>query len=206
VAAAVQLPAAVKVDTSQPIERFVAFRVTTNKYICTTPSNSLGLATGNIDSKEEFTVIDFTRGNLQDGDEVRIRYTPHSAKEADPARSTYWMVNSVGVRRGHDGDIFKLKRVGTMFALVTPTGKFVALPTNSIGLGVSDNQDGALLVEIIDANSGASVIKAPDLPAPGSTAPAAPASTPSSTPDQTKTPPPPPSPAPPPATDKPASQ
>jgi hypothetical protein len=198
-AAAVQLPAAVKVDTAVPIEMVVAFRVAANKYISTSPSNSLHLAIGKIGSKQRFTIIDITGGNLQDGDEVRVRYTPGSAKGADTPKPSYWLESSAGIRRGHDGDVFKLKRVDTRFALVTPTGKFVAAPTSENALGVSAKQDGALLVEIIDVKSGASVIQPPAQPAAAPTTAAPP-----STPEKTETAP--PAPAPPPATDKPATQ
>jgi hypothetical protein len=187
VAAAVQLPAAVKVDTAEPIETLVAFRVAANKYIGTSPSNSLELAVGKIGSKQRFTIIDLTGGNLQDGDEIRIRYTPHNGKPS------YWLENTAGVRRGRDGDVFKLKRVDTKFVLVTPTGKFVAPPVDTHALGVSAKQDGALVMEIIDVSSGTSVVKPPDQPASGSTAPAAPtapAPTPPSTSENTEAAPP----------------
>lgn len=193
----VPLPAAVNVDTAEPTETVVALRVAANKYISTSPSNSLDLASGKIGSKQTFTIIDITGGNLQDGDGVRIRYTPHVKQGV--AKPSYWVENSAGVRRGRDGDVFKLKRVDTKFALVTPTGKFVAPPTSMNALGVSAKQDGALLVEIIDVKSGASVIKPPDQPAAAPTT-----ATPPSTPAKIETAP--PAPAPPPATDKPATQ
>jgi len=197
-ASAVRLPAAVNVNTAEPIETVVTFRVAANKYISTTPSNSLSLVGGKISSKETFTIIDITGGNLQDGDGVRVRYTPH-AKPGEVAKPSYWVENSAGVRRGRDGDVFKLKRVDAKFALVTPTGKFVAPPTSPIALGVSAKQDDALLVEIIDVKSGASVIKPPDQPAAAPTT-----ATPPSTPEKTDTVS--PMPASPPATDKPATQ
>jgi hypothetical protein len=189
-----QLPAAVKVNTAEPIETLVAFRVAENSHIGTSPSNSLEIATGKINSKQQFTVIDLSGGNFQDGDEFQIRYTPHNGKPS------YWLESAVGVRRGHDGDVFKLKRVDTKFALVTPTGKFVAAPTTKKGLGVSATLDGALLMEIIDLRTGASVIQPADQPAPPSTAPAP---TPPSTTEKSETAP--PAPAPPPATNKPVT-
>ncbi len=195
---AVRLPAAVKVDTAEPIETVVAFRVAANKYIGTSPSNSLELAVGKIGFKQTFTIIDITGGNLQDGDEVRVRYTPHTGKPS------YWLEGSAGVRRGHDGDVFKLKRVDTKFALVTPTGRFVAPPTSEHALGVSAKQDGALLMEIIDVKSKASVIEPPDQPAAAPTALTPPGPAAPSTPQKIESVP--PAPAPTPATDKPDTQ
>jgi hypothetical protein len=189
VTSAGQLSAAVKVATAEPIETLVAFRVAANSYLGTSPSNSLEIATGKIGSKQRFTVIDLSGGNFQDGDEVRIRYTPHNGNPS------YWLESSVGVRRGRDGDVFKLKRVDARFALVTPTGRFVAAPTTKKGLGVSATLDGALLVEIIDTGSNASVSQP---------AAASPAPTPPPTPEKTEAAP--PAPAPPPSTDKPAAQ
>jgi hypothetical protein len=198
VAAAGRLPAAVNVNTAEPIETAVAFRIAANKYISTNPSNSLGLVGGKIGSKQTFTIIDITGGNLQDGDEVRVRYTPHS-KSGAVTNPSYWVENSAGVRRGRDGDVFKLKRVDAKFALVTPTGKFVAAPISENALGVSAKQDGALLVEIIDVKSGVSVIKPTNQPGAASTN-----ATPPSTTEKTETAP--PAPAPTPGTDKPATQ
>jgi hypothetical protein len=164
-AGAVQLWAGVKVDTAQPVEMAVAFQVAPNKHISTGPSNSLAIVLGKLGSKKIFTIIDISGGQLKDGDEVRIRYTPHASKGAsggEPPKPNYWLENSAGVRRGHDGDVFKLKRVDTKFALVTPTGKFVAPPTNEVALGVSAKQEEALLVDIIDVKTGTSFVKPPD--------------------------------------------
>ncbi len=192
--ATVPLRAGVKVNTAEPIETMVAFRVTGNNYITAVPGNYLTLTNGKLGNKQKFTIIDITGGDLQDGDEVRVRYAPHGGKDADTTKSTYWLENSDGVGRGKDGDVFKLKRVDTKFALVTPTGKFVAPPKNDTALGVSAKQDGALLMEILDAKTGASVIP----PAADSTA-----STSPSTSDKTETNSPAAAPAP--STDKPAT-
>lgn len=198
VAVAVQSPAAVKVNTAEPIETLVAFRVATNSYLGTSPSNSLEIAAGKIGSKQRFTVIDLSGGNFQDGDEVRIRYTPHNGSPS------YWLESTVGVRRGRDGDVFKLKRVDAKFALVTPTGRFVAAPTTRKGLGMSATLDGALLVEIIDMGSSASVVQSPDRPAaPTVSTPPAP-TPPPSIPEKAETAPPAAPPAP--AADKPSTQ
>jgi len=200
-----QLRAGVKVETAQPVEMTVAFQVGSNKYITTAPSNSLAIVAGKLGSRKIFSIIDISGGALKDGDEVRIRYTPHSSKSesgAEPPRPNYWLENSAGVRRGHDGDVFKLKRVDARFAFVTPTGKFVAAPTNEVALGVSAKQEGALLVDIVDAKTGASVIKAPDQGAQS----AASATTATGQPEGTSSPPPAAASAPAPSADKPAAQ
>src|SRR5580658_7670856 len=137
-----RVTAGVKVETAQPIEMMVAFRVGANKYICTSPSNALQVAMGKIGSKQTFTIVDVTGHNLQDGDEVRVCYTPHP-KSGETAKPSYWVENNAGVKRGHNGDVFKLKRVDTKFALVTPTGRFMAPPTSESALGVSAKQDDA---------------------------------------------------------------
>ena len=202
---AAQLRAAFKVETAQPVEITVAFQVAPNMYISTAPSNSLAIAAGKPGSKKIFSIIDISGGDLKDGDEVRIRYTPHSSKSesgAEPPRPNYWLENSAGIRRGHDGDVFKLKRVDTKFAFVTPTGGFVAAPTNQVALGVSAKQEGALLVDIIDATTGASVIKVPDQSAQSGGS----AATATGQPEGTSSPPPAAAPSPAPSPDKPAAQ
>ena len=202
---AFQLRAGVKVNTTQPVEMTVAFQVGPNKYITTAPSNSLAIVSGKLGSRKVFSIIDISGGDLKDGDDVRIRYTPHSSKSesgAEPPRPNYWLENSAGVRRGHDGDVFKLKRVDTKFAFVTPTGKFVAAPTNEVALGVSAKQEGALLVDIIDVKTGASVIKAPDQGGQSGGS----AATATGQPEGTSSPPPSAASAPAPSPDKPAAQ
>jgi hypothetical protein len=204
-AGAAQLRAGVKVETAQPVEMTVAFQVDPNKYITTASSGSLAVVTGRLGSKGIFSIIDISGGDLKDGDEVRISYTPHARKgesEAAPPRANYWLENNAGIRRGRDGDVFKLKRVDTKFAFVTPTGKFVAAPTNEVTLGVSTKQEGALLVDIIDVKTRASVIKAPDQGAQSGGS----AATVTGQPQGTSSPPPAATSAPAPSSDKPAAQ
>ena len=195
--AAVQVPAAVKVQPAEPVEtdetkvetkaapagpgeRLVAFRTTANSYITADPSNALDLAGVKIGSKQTFTLVDITGGELADGHEVKIRYTPHTGKPS------YWVENKLGIRRGHDGDVFKIKRVGTKVALITATGRFVAPPTVANALGISDKQEGALLVEILDSRTKAPILKLADQPAPVPSATAPPASTPPSVPEKSE--------------------
>lgn len=167
--AVARLPAAVKVDTAQPMETVVAFRVPPNQYqfVTTAESNGLELAISRIGSKQVFTMIDLSGTAPKDGDEVRIRYVPRSGKTGtggDITKASYWLENSTGVKRGRDGDVFKLKQVDTKFALLTASGKFVAPPTNeyAIVLGVATNQGGALLVDLIDVKTGSSIGKPAD--------------------------------------------
>lgn len=96
---------------------------------------------------------------MADGHEVRIRYTPRTGKPS------YWVENKLGIRRGHSSDVFKIKRVGTKIALMTATGKFVAQPITTTALGVTDKPEGALLFDLLDTSTRASV-KSADQPAP----------------------------------------
>jgi len=118
-----------------------------------------------IGSKAIFTIVDITGGALTDGHEVRIRYTPNSNGTPDPSKSSYWREVKEGVKRGHDGDVFKIKRVDTKSALQTVSGNFVAGPIDGGLLGLTNKQDAAMLVEFVDLSSvkpGAKIPK--DLP------------------------------------------
>ena len=161
-----EVPAESKVETAGPGERLVAFRTVANRFITASPSNALDLTGVKLGARQTFALIDITGGELADGHEVRIRYTPRTGKPS------YWLENKLGIRRGHTGDVFKIRRVGTKVALVTATGKYVAPPTTATALGVADKQEGALLVEILDSATKVSVLKVADQPA--STPPPAP--------------------------------
>ena len=145
-----------KVQPAGPGERLVAFRTIANNFITADPSNALDLAGVKIGSKQTFTLVDITGGELADGHEVKIRYTPHTGKPS------YWLETKGVIRRGHDGDVFKIKRVDTKIALVAPSGRFVAPPTVANALGLSDKLEGALLVEILDPARKVSILKATD--------------------------------------------
>jgi|HubBroStandDraft_6_1064221.scaffolds.fasta_scaffold399836_1 hypothetical protein len=172
-----QVRAAVKVESEEPAEsnaetpgpaeskavpgeRSVAFRTIANTFITASPSNALDLTGVKLGGRQTFTLVDVTGGELADGHEVRIRYTPRSGKPS------YWVENKLGIRRGHSSDVFKIKRVGAKVALVTATGKFVAPPTVANALGVTDRPEGALLFDILDTSTKVSILKPADQPAP----------------------------------------
>lgn len=164
----VEEPADSKVAPAGPGERLVAFRTIGNRFITMGPTNALDLSGVKLGGRETFTLIDVTGGELADGHEVRIRYTARNGK------NTYWLENRLGIRRGPNGDVFKIKRVGGKVALVTATGKFVAPPVIATALGVADKQEGALLVDILDVGTRAPISKPADQPAaPASTPPPA---------------------------------
>ena len=126
-----------------------------------------------IGSKQTFTLVDINGGELVDGDEVKIRDTPH-VSPPDPSKFSYWREAKEGIKRSHDGDSFKSKRVETKCVFVAPSGKFVASPSVAGLLGLSDKQEGALVVELIDSKSG-STISIGSKPGSAEQQPAAPA-------------------------------
>lgn len=146
-----QLRAGVKVNTAEPKEKTVAFRVG-EKYVTASTSNSLDVSAIKIGSKQTFTLVDITGGEFADGDEVRIRYTPHSSG-GGPPKPSYWLEAKQGVRRGRDGDVFKIKLVETKYAFQMPTGKYIAAPTEPGALSMTDKVENALLMELVDPSS-----------------------------------------------------
>jgi hypothetical protein len=159
------LHAGVNVSTNEPTENAVAFRVLDSKYIGTAPSNSLDCTAMKIGGKQRFTIVDLNGGQLADGHEVRIQYVPTSDGKPDPDKASYWREVKEGVKRGHDGDVFKIKRVSTKCTLQTVSGKFVAAPVEGGLLGVTNAPEAAMLVELVDLSSvklGAKIPK--DLP------------------------------------------
>jgi hypothetical protein len=152
-------PPAAQPSSPQGTEKTVALRVAEKKYVTASPGNALDLTGAKIGSKQTFTLIDVNGGALEDGDAVRIRYTPNTAGVPDVSKSSYWRETKEGIKRGREGDLFKVKRVDTKYAFLTPGGKFVGAPAQEGVLGVTDKQADALLVELQDVARGASAAK-----------------------------------------------
>jgi hypothetical protein len=154
------LLAGVSVDTNQPAQKVVAFRVLTNKFITTQSPSLLDCTGDHIGSKQKFMIIDMNGGPLTDGHQIRIRYTPSNS-----TKSSYWREVKEGVKRGSDGDPFKIHRVDTKCALETVSGNFVSVPTTNGLLSVTNKLEDAMLIELVDLSSLASGAKMPhDLP------------------------------------------
>jgi hypothetical protein len=154
------LHAGVSVNTNQPTEKLVAFRVLTNKYITTQLGGFLDCSGMKIGSKQKFTLIDISGGALTDGHEVRIRYTPNLNGRPDPSKTSYWREVEDGIKRGPDGDAFKIRRVDSKCALETVSGSFVARPLTNRWLSITNKLDGAMLLELVDLSS----VSGPNIP------------------------------------------
>jgi len=138
----------------------------------------LDLTGAKIGSKQTFTLVDITGGELADGHEVRIRYTPHTGKPS------YWLETKGVITPGSRRRCLQDQTRGHEGRADAPTGKFVAPPPVPNALGVSDKQQGALLVDIIDPARKVSILKATDQPAPAPSDTAPPASTPPPAPEK----------------------
>lgn len=145
--AAVQLLVAVRVSSEEQKEKRIAFRTSENKYITASPNLSLDLSGTAVGSKQTFTLIDLNGGKLADGDQVRIQYIPGSATKPDPSKASFWQMAGDGVKRGHDGDVFKIKLVKPKDALNTSSGIPAAEPGEESALAVTNGQESASLVK-----------------------------------------------------------
>ena len=179
--AAFQLQAAVKVTDAENKEtpvtenkekpaadnpaRTVALRLVDGNFVTASPSGTLDLTGKKIGSKQTFAIIDVNGGELADGDEVKIRYTPNKDGVSDPSKASYWQEGKGGIVRKREGGVFKMKKVDTKYAFQTPGGKFVTGTVTDGALGLSDKQESALLVELVDVQPRASTPKAPASPA-----------------------------------------
>ena len=146
-----ETPTAPATPAAGPVEKKVAFVTADKKYLTANTSGALDLSGAKVGSKQTFTIIDNNGGTLTDGDEVKIRYTPNSGGVPDPSKASYWHEGAGGVKRsGKEGDTFKLKAVDSKFAFQTSAGKFLTATVTDGALGLTDKQDGALLVEIVE--------------------------------------------------------
>jgi len=166
---AASLRAGVHVETAEPKEKLVAFLAADDKYLTATTGGILDLTGTKIGSRQKFTLVDISGHQFEDGDQVRIRYTPGGH---DVSTSNYWLETKDGVLRGRNGDVFKLKRVDTKYAFETPSGKYIAPGVGTVVVGLADKLEAALLVELVDPSAKKS--KAPKQPAAAEPAPQAP--------------------------------
>jgi hypothetical protein len=132
------------------VEKRVALVTAEKKYLTANTGGALDLSGAKIGSKQIFTLIDLNGGELADGDEAKVRYTPNTGGVPDPSKSSYWHVTSGGVKRSKDGDTFKIKKVEAKFMFQTADGKFLTGTVAEGVLTLSDKQDGALLVELVE--------------------------------------------------------
>ena len=152
--AVVSLRAGVRVSSTEPKENVVALLTASGQYVTANPPSNLELGAVKIGSKQTFTIIDLNGEGLEDGDEVMIRYTPNSGGKPDPSKSSYWQEVKEGVKRSKEGDVFKVKRVDTKYAIQVQSGKYVGGPLPGGFLAITENQQGALLVELVDLSQG----------------------------------------------------
>jgi hypothetical protein len=133
----------------------VALQINEKQYVTANTGGGLGAYGAKIGSKQVFAIIDLNGGDLMDGDGIKIQYTPNAGGKPDPSKASYWMEVEEGVKRGKEGGVFKIKKVGTKYAFLAPSGKFVtAMPGEEGVLLVSDKQESAMLVEFVDLSSG----------------------------------------------------
>ncbi|HUI06597.1 MAG TPA: hypothetical protein VL486_06290 [Verrucomicrobiae bacterium] len=166
----VPLQAGVRVSSGEVKEKLVVLRVSEYKYVTASAPGLLDLSGTKIGSKQRFTLIDLNGRNFEDGDDVRIRYTPNKEGKPDPSKASYWREGKEGVTRAHEDGVFTIKRVGTRYAFRAPSGKFVTGTEVGGALAVSAKQDDALLMEVIDLSPDGQ----PITPAPAKEPPTAP--------------------------------
>jgi hypothetical protein len=141
------------VTSAEPMEKRVAFVTAEGKYLTASTGGLLDLTGAKIGSKQTFTIVDLNGGDLADGDSVKIRYTPNTGGVPDPSKASYWRESGGGVKRGKEAATFKLKKVEAKFSFQTAGGKFVTGNVTDGVLGLSDKQEAALLVEVVDVQA-----------------------------------------------------
>jgi len=144
---AVQLLVAVRVNSGEQKERRIAFRTSDNRYITASANLSLDVSGVKIGSKQTFTLIDLNGSELADGDGVKIQYVPGSGPKPDLSKASFWQMAGNGVKRGHDGDVFKVRFVKLKDTLKTSSGEPVAGPGEENALAATNGQESASLVK-----------------------------------------------------------
>ena len=170
--AAARVQAGVKVSSGEVKEILVSLQVSDGRYVTANPPGLIDLSGTRVGSKQKFTIIDLNGGELADGDEIRIRYTPNKDGKPDASKASYWREGREGVTRSHQDGVFTIKRVGTRYAFRAPSGKFVTATEVGGALAVSPKLEEALVVELADLSSTPATATPPK---PAAQPPAAPA-------------------------------
>ncbi|MEA3187938.1 MAG: hypothetical protein QOD99_1768 [Chthoniobacter sp.] len=143
-------------ETTQ--EKRVALKTADGKYVSTAASGGLDLSGKSVTDKTTFAVVDSNGGGLDDGDEVKIKYTPGQVSDAGKNKPSFWVEDAGKINRvnqeptGASGK-FVLKKQGEGFVLKTTSGKFAAAPTGEGGLGLADKMESALVLKIEEQGS-----------------------------------------------------
>ena len=169
---------------AEATEKVVAFQVGA-KFLTANSGGYLDLSGVKIGSKQTFKLYDLNGGELADGDEVKIQYVPGkggATGQGDASKATFWTETPIdsttqpfGVKRSREGQPFKIKKVGTKYAFQNLKGKYVGQPGEEGSLSLVDNQEAALLVDIIDVSHGVPKVHKTKAPKPEASATAAPA-------------------------------
>jgi hypothetical protein len=160
------------VPSSEGTEKLVVFATADGKYLTANAGGVVDLSGAKVGSKQKFTIIDLNGGDLADGDSVKIRYTPNTSGVPDPSKASYWRVKGSGIKRGKEAGIFKLNKIDGKFALMAADGKFVTGTLAEGTLSLSDKQDAALMIEVLEVPASGKFPKKPAAKKPPVTEPA----------------------------------
>jgi len=128
----------------------VTFRVSAgnpNRYVTAGNKGALDSSSKRIGSKQIFTLVDLKGGEIEDGEEVRIKWN-----------TTYWQEDKTNGRvnrcPGKDMDpvscAFKVKKPGRCIILQTASGKFVVAPADGGALVTTNALGGATLFDLVE--------------------------------------------------------
>lgn len=138
------------ITLAQQTEKSVALKTSDQKYVTAATGSVLDLSGSKIASKQTFTLVDMNGGDLADGDEVQVRYTP-TPKPGEPPKSNFWVDKKGELKRGSEAGVFKVKKTDATYSFQAASGKFVGAPASGTGpLALVDGEEGALKVEIVE--------------------------------------------------------
>ncbi|MGC3991391.1 MAG: hypothetical protein QM796_17250 [Chthoniobacteraceae bacterium] len=132
-------------------EKTVALHTADGKYVSATEKGGIDLSGKVISHHQVFAVAGASGDKLSDGDTVEIKYYPTATGDSGKSKGSYWREESGKIDRvvkePEDGSAkFKLKKQGDGFALQAASGKFVATPPDTTGLGLTDTLNNALVL------------------------------------------------------------
>jgi hypothetical protein len=129
----------------------VAFRVVpaggAARYVTMKPQGGLDASGDKITARQTFIVVDLNKGNLDDGDKVKIFYEGGSLWHEDKSAGR---VHRVAARGASDAECtFRVKLHGKSVMLETASGRLVSAPADGGALVTKERPDDSTLFELV---------------------------------------------------------
>ena len=135
-------------------EKNVALKNADGQFVIISAGGGLTYVAKDGGQKSTFTLTDLNGATLDDGDEIRLKYTPEPSPDAGKNKPSYWAEKEGAVTRWPtqqpEGSTFKLKSKDGKFLIQGASGKSIKKSAVGLPLGTTDSAEEAAVFEVIE--------------------------------------------------------